>query len=151
VIGQDARGEHADGIAPEGFDHVVLERLEASVLVQGRILPTDRFRAWYACPSCAFREGPGIGSRVPKSGGLSILAAPLFPVPAVRGVGAIGSRSERAGSLGSFLHRVLIAQWTAANIAIGQPGLSLVSPESGEPDDPSPLYHVRHLCEVSQV
>ena len=33
------------------------------------ILPTDRFRAWYTCPSCAFRAALGIGSKAPKGGG----------------------------------------------------------------------------------
>ena len=28
------------------------------------ILPTDRFRAWYTCPSCAFREGLVKGSAI---------------------------------------------------------------------------------------
>jgi hypothetical protein len=38
---QDARGVHADGIAPEGFDHDVLERLEVGVLAQ-EVHPTQR-------------------------------------------------------------------------------------------------------------
>jgi hypothetical protein len=81
VIRRHARGQDAAGVAPEGFDHVVLERLEVGVLaqvvhpahrsVQGMVhLPILCF------PCFSWHAEQGINERPPP-----ILAASPFPLP----------------------------------------------------------------------